>query len=319
MKKVRGRRRNGLLSGMNANRTLLIKKIAVVAGAIAASLSMVACQVPDASAKDRRLVETYTAPAATKTGNYGTESFQTYKVFTPAGWSASDSRNLVVFVHGGAWSFGTEDEVESVVMDLLAQGSVIVSIQYELEVAAFEQTADIVKAVRWAQTNAKSLGANAKRTFLAGHSAGAHLSLLTAVAPANLRGGNFVQPIVGVFAVAGPYGLNRADYDPTILSTKVQSIIAKVNGCFVKCSQSELDRISPLSYIDRNDPAVYLVAGDADVLAPASHALAVEAAYEAVGQGDRAWVDVVEGAQHQPGYGANGTYVSAFLSQAGTF
>ena len=297
----------------------LVKKIAVALGAAAASLSMVACQVPDPTSADRRLVETYTAPAATLTGTYGTESFQTYKVFTPAGWSASDSRTLVVFVHGGAWSFGSEDEVESVVMDLLAQGSVVVSIQYELSAPAFDQTADIVAAVRWAQTNAKRLGANAKRTFLAGHSAGAHLSLLTAVAPSNLRGGDFVQPIVGVFAVAGPYALNRADYDPAVLDTKVHAIIAEVNNCVEKCTKRQLDRISPVTYIDRNDPAVYMVAGDEDTLGPVSHALAVEAAYTAVGQGDRAWVDVVEGAQHQPGYGANGTYITRFLAEAGTF
>ena len=300
-------------------RQSLVKKILTVAGTVVASLSMVACQVPDAGKNDRKVVETYTAPEATRTGSYGAESFQTYKIFTPAGWMATDSRTLVVFTHGGAWSFGTEDEVESVVMDLLAQGAVVVSIQYELSAPAFEQTADIVKAVRWAQTNAASFGANAKRTFLAGHSAGAHLSLLAAVAPSNLRGGDFVQPIVGVFAVAGPYALNSADYNPTVLDTPVRSIIANVNDCGKACTQQQLDRISPISYIDRNDPAVYLVAGDQDTLGPVSHALAVESAYSKVGQADRAWVDVVEGAFHQPGYGANGTYISKFLAEAGTF
>ena len=297
----------------------LLNKIMVAAGTVVASLSMVACQVPNAGKNDRKVVETYTAPQAAFFGSYGTESFQTYKIFTPAGWKATDSRTLVVFTHGGAWSFGTEDEVESVVMDLLAQGAVIVSIQYELSAPAFEQTADIVKAVRWAQTNAASFGADSSRTFLAGHSAGAHLSLLAAVAPSNLRGGDFVQPIVGVFAVAGPYALNSSDYDPSVLNTPVRSIIAKVNDCGAVCTQKQLDRISPITYIDRNDPAVYLVAGDQDMLGPVSHALAVESAYTKVGQADRAWVDVVEGAFHQPGYGANGTYISKFLTEAGTF
>ena len=299
-------------------RQSLVKKILTAAGTIVASLSMVACQVPDKGATDRALVETYTAPAATMAGSYGPETFQTYKVFTPAGWKASDNRDLVVFVHGGAWLFGNESEVESVVMDLLAQGSVIVSVNYELGAPAFDQTADIVAAVRWAQNSGRRLGANPKRTFLAGHSAGAHLSLLTAVAPSNLRGGDFVQPIVGVFAVAGPYALNRADYDATVMNIPVSDIIAMANGCVDACTQRQLDRISPLTYIDRNDPAVYMVAGDRDVLGPVSHALAVEAAYAAVGQGDRAWVDVVEGAGKQPGFGAKGTYISKFLAEAGT-
>lgn len=296
----------------------LATRILLAAGSIAASLSMVACQVPDKGAKDRALVETYTAPPATMSGSYGSESFQTYKVFTPAGWRTTDRRDLVVFVHGGAWSMGTESDVESVVMDLLDQGSVIVSVQYELSVPAFDQTADIVAAVRWAQGHARSLGVDPARTFLAGHSAGAHLSLLAAVAPSSLRGGSFVRPLVGVFAVAGPYALNRADYSPTVFGASVQGIVADINNCADTCTQHQLDRISPVTYIDRNDPPVYMVAGDRDTLGPVSHALAVEAAYTAAGQGDRAWVDVVEGAGHQPGSGANGTYLSMFLDAAGT-
>ncbi|MGA0206068.1 MAG: alpha/beta hydrolase, partial [Ilumatobacteraceae bacterium] len=171
-------------------------------------------KVFDPQAGARHIDETYTAPAATFAGLYGSEAHQIFKVFTPAGWTASDRRDLVVFVHGGAWSFGSADEVESVSMDLLAQGAVIVSIEYELEVPAFDQIADVVAAVRWAQANADGLGADIDRTFLVGHSAGAHLSLLTAVAPNEVRGGDFLRPVIGVIGVAGPDGINDANYDP---------------------------------------------------------------------------------------------------------
>lgn len=306
------------MSTRNTRRTakFLAKKIVVAAAGVAATLSMVACQVPDPEAGDRRIVETYSAPVATLAGRYGVEAHQQYKVFAPAGWSHTDRRNLVVFSHGGAWSFGSADEVESVVMDQVAQGSVVVSIEYELGVAAFDQTADIVTAVRWAQANYGRLGVDPTHTFLAGHSAGAHLSLLTAVAPSDLRGGDFWFPVLGVIAVAGPYGVNLADYAPTFVGIEVQSVLAKVNGCAAaRCSQAELDRISPITYIDAADPAVYMVAGGVDDLAPVSHALAVEAAYQNVGQDQRAWVDVVEGAGHQPGFGANAEYIEKFIAE----
>lgn len=271
--------------------------------------------VADPQVGDRRIVETYSAPAATLTGSYGPEAHQTYKVFTPAGWNTSDRRDLVVFTHGGAWSFGSADEVESVSMDLLAQGAVVVSIEYELSVPAFEQTADIVAAVRWAQTNADQLGVDADRTFLAGHSAGAHLSLLTAVAPADLRGGDFIHPVVGVIAVAGPYAVNEPTYDPAIIEIRVQEILADVNDCGTTvCSADVLTSISPATYVDANDPAVYMVVGGIDELAPVSHALVVEDSYVAAGAGDRVWVDVVEGAGHQPGYGANAASIAMFMN-----
>ena len=272
-------------------------------------------KVFDPQAGDRRIVETYTAPVASATGSYGPDAHQLYKVFTPAGWSTSDRRDLVVFSHGGAWSFGTADEVESVSMDLLAQGAVVVSIEYELMVPAFEQTADIVAAVRWAQTNADQLGVDPDRTFLSGHSAGAHLSLLTAVAPADLRGGEFIRPVVGVIAIAGPYAVNEPTYDPAIIGIRVHEILANVNGCgTTDCSAEVLDAISPATYVDANDPAVYMVVGEIDDLAPVSHALLVEDSYVAAGAGDRVWVDVVEGAGHQPGYGANATSIEMFMN-----
>jgi len=275
--------------------------------------------VLDPQADDRRIVETYTAPAATLVGSYGPETHQTYKVFTPSNWSASDRRDLVVFSHGGAWSFGTADEVESVSMDLLAQGAVIVSIEYELSVPAFEQTADIVAAVRWAQTNAGDLGVDPDRTFLSGHSAGAHLSLLTAVAPTDLRGGEFIRPVVGVIAIAGPYAVNEPTYDPAIIGIRVHEIIAFVNGCgTTDCSADVLAAISPATYVDANDPAVYMVVGEIDDLAPLVHALLVEDSYVAAGAGDRVWVDVVEGAGHQPGFGANATSIEAFMNSVNT-
>ena len=272
-------------------------------------------KVFDPQAGDRRIVETYTAPAATFAGSYGPDAHQLYKVFTPAGWSASDRRDLVVFSHGGAWSFGTADEVESVSMDLLAQGAVVVSIEYELMVPAFDQTADIVAAVRWAQANAGQLGVDAERTFLSGHSAGAHLSLLTAVAPADLRGGDFIRPVVGVIAIAGPYAVNEPTYDPAIIGIRVHEILANVNGCgSTDCSAEVLAAISPATYVDADDPAVYMVVGEIDDLAPVSHALLVEDSYVAAGAGDRVWVDVVEGAGHQPGYGANAASIEMFMN-----
>lgn len=291
----------------------------LVAGASMAADEAVAVvsgrKVFDPQAGDRRIVETYSAPAATFAGSYGPDAHQIYKVFTPVGWSASDRRDLVVFSHGGAWSFGTADEVESVSMDLLTQGAVVVSIEYELSVPAFEQTADIVAAVRWAQVNAGQLGVDPDRTFLSGHSAGAHLSLLTAVAPADLRGGDFIRPVVGVIAIAGPYAVNDPVYDPAIIGIRVQEILATVNRCGTTvCSADVLAAISPATYVDANDPAVYMVVGEIDDLAPVSHALLVEDSYVVAGAGDRVWVDVVEGAGHQPGYGANATSIEMFMN-----
>jgi hypothetical protein len=138
---------------------------------------------------------------------------------------------------------------------------------------------------------------------------------LTAVAPADLRGGDFIRQVVGVIAIAGPYAVNEPTYDPAIIGIRVHEILANVNGCGSSdCSAEVLAAISPATYVDADDPAVYMVVGEFDDLAPVSHALLVEDSCVAAGAGDRVWVDVVEGAGHQPGYGANAASIEMFMN-----
>jgi arylformamidase len=89
---------------------------------------------------------------------------------------------LVVFVHGGGWKRGDKNNATGAEKPshYLAQGYAFASINYRLVPAATveQQAQDVASALAYLTKQAESLGFDASRVVLMGHSAGAHLSAL---------------------------------------------------------------------------------------------------------------------------------------------
>ena len=87
---------------------------------------------------------------------------------------------LVVWIHGGGWHKGSKEKC--FITWLPQHGYTVASISYRLSsVAKFPaQLHDCKGAVRWLRTNAEKYGYNPKRIFVAGASAGGHLTALMA-------------------------------------------------------------------------------------------------------------------------------------------
>jgi acetyl esterase/lipase len=92
---------------------------------------------------------------------------------------------MVVFFHGGYWVSGDRRAPEhgsglyTNVGEALARRGVVTLVpSYRLspEVTVGAMLEDALEAVRWGQRHAASLGVDARRTFLVGHSAGGHLA-----------------------------------------------------------------------------------------------------------------------------------------------
>lgn len=98
---------------------------------------------------------------------------------------------VLVFVHGGAWQIGSRSRVHAMPAHFNATGFVFVSIDYGLvpAVTVEDQLADIDAALGWIGSNIARFGGDPGNLHLIGHSAGAHLVAMAALAPgAQVRG-----------------------------------------------------------------------------------------------------------------------------------
>ncbi len=92
---------------------------------------------------------------------------------------------LIVYFHGGGWSFGNIGTHDSVCRTICAGASCIVaSIEYSLapEHKFPRAVIDAIEASNWARGSAQEIGADPARIVLAGDSAGANLATVAALA-----------------------------------------------------------------------------------------------------------------------------------------
>lgn len=97
-------------------------------------------------------------------------------------YAPADGEDLpvLVWLHGGGWRKGDKANVQRKPQAFVDRGFVFVSINYRFvpQVSVKEMTGDVAKAIRWVRDHAKEYGGTPDSVFIAGHSAGAHLSAL---------------------------------------------------------------------------------------------------------------------------------------------
>lgn len=100
---------------------------------------------------------------------------------------SEEARPALVIVHGGGWRGGsrTVDVFQKMMTDYAAKGYVTVNIDYRLiGEAEFPACIEDVKcAVRWLRAHAEEYHVDPERIGAYGHSAGAHLAMMLAMAP----------------------------------------------------------------------------------------------------------------------------------------
>ena len=128
------------------------------------------------------------APAQTggqKNISYASNSgAQVCDVYVPEG---TDKAPVIVLVHGGGFMFGDQAMplIQPVIEKALEKGYAVVSVDYRKATEAVFPAAlgDVKAAVRWVRANAMEYGFDPERIAIWGESAGAYLSLMTALTP----------------------------------------------------------------------------------------------------------------------------------------
>ena len=178
---------------------------------------------------------------------------------------------LVVFLYGGSWRTGDKGMYPFVALPLAARGAVVVVPDYRLypEVAFPAFLDDNARAVAWAADHATELGADARRLFIVGHSAGAYNAAMLALDPRFLAAaGSDRRRLAGVVGLAGPY-----DFLP-ITGEDIKPVFATVGDGPLS---------QPVSYVDGRNPPMLLLAGEDDTTVNPRNTLSLAGKVSAAG------------------------------------
>lgn len=197
---------------------------------------------------------------------------------------------LIVYVHGGAWRAGSKVDVP--VAPLLEHGFAIASVDYRLSTEAQfpAQVHDIKAAIRFLRAKSGVFHIDASHVAIIGSSAGGHLAALVGVTNGNkdLEGkvGEHLDQSSDVQAIVSLFGASNLQ---TILSQSTEfGLRMRVPALELLLGGQPQDKptlarlASPVAHLDKNDPPLLLVHGDADPQMPPEQSQELAKAYEAM-------------------------------------
>lgn len=199
---------------------------------------------------------------------YGDDPRQKLDLYIPE--TPDPARRVLTFFYGGAWTSGRKADYLFVGQALAAAGFLVAIPDYRLSpnprFPGFVE--DGARAMRWVQDNVATHGGEPTRLFVAGHSAGAHITLMLATDTSYLGAAGFDRArLRGVIGIAGPY-----DFLP-FTSRSVRDVFAG----------SDPASTQPINFVGRGLPPALLLHGDADETVLLRNSQRLAAAWRAAG------------------------------------
>jgi acetyl esterase/lipase len=211
---------------------------------------------------------------------YGAGPRRTLDVYVPE--RRPTRAPVIVFFYGGGWSNGAKEHYSFVGDAFAAQGFVTIVPDYRIypEVRFPGFVEDAAAALHWVRDNVSRYGGDPDRIVLVGHSAGAHIAMLTALDPryADAADRGAIRGLVGL---AGPYAFDNFD----------MPLLHNVFG-----GVEEPMTTMPLHYVRRDAPPILILHGDRDARVPLR---AAEGMYEhAIAVGQNVELKIYQGVDH---------------------
>ena len=179
--------------------------------------------------------------------SYGVHSLQTIDV-VPA---PQKNAPVFVFIHGGFWKSLDKRPYHFTARPFLENGCAAAHINYLLapNASMAEIVANIKEAFKWIQHNASNFNGNPAKLHIAGHSAGAHLALTTAI-DMESHDDPISRSVKSVLCISGIF-----DLDPI----RQSYLKAKL-----KFDDTTINKFSPLrrENLILNTPVFFAVGGD---------------------------------------------------------
>lgn len=181
-------------------------------------------------------------------------------IYRPPGSTAPAP--VVVFFYGGSWKTGRRAQYRFVGERLADSGVVAIVADYRTYPRATFPgfVEDAARAVAWSHAHATEYGGDARRVFVAGHSAGAQIAALIGT-DARYLGAHGMEPgeLAGVIGLAGPYDF--------AITGGYQQVFGP---------REQWPQAQAVNFVDGDEPPFLLIHGSADrvVEAKDSQALA---------------------------------------------
>ncbi len=196
---------------------------------------------------------------------------------------------LIVYVHGGAWRAGSKSDVP--IAGLLEHGFAIASVDYRLSTQARfpAQIHDIKAAIRFLRGKAALFDLNTESIAIIGSSAGGHLAALVGVTNGHkaLEGriGDHLDQSSEVAAIVSFYGASNlqsilgqsTEFGLTVRIPALKLLLGDVPEKVPSLAKLA----SPVAHLDKADPPLLLLHGDADPQMPPAQSEELAKAYRA--------------------------------------
>jgi acetyl esterase/lipase len=196
---------------------------------------------------------------------------------------------VVINMHGGAWRHGSK-EAQSGFATYFKLGFAVANVEYRLSSQGKAPGAveDVRCAMMYLINHADSLNIDVNKIIFCGSSAGAHLALLAGLMNnSNTQFDNGCEPPTKKYTVAAII----AQSTPSVLFETTADGQLKVlkDGAIYEWFGSKKDdakfaqQLSPITYVAKNNPPIFLSHGNADPRVPYQQSVALDAALTAAG------------------------------------
>jgi len=191
---------------------------------------------------------------------------------------------VVLNIHGGGWNHGTK-ESQTGFGNFFKAGFAVVNVEYRLTPQATAPAAveDVRCALLYVIKNAKVLNVDVNKIVVMGSSSGGHLALMTGMLSndrhfdGNCPGVNNVK----VAAIVDKYGITDVwdwGYGKNITSKSATNWLGK----YAK-DQAFAASVSPVTYVSKATPPIFIVHGDADPTVPYQQSVDLHQKLDAAG------------------------------------
>lgn len=179
-------------------------------------------------------------------------------------------RPVVLLIHGGGFISGNKNDKDRQILKLSKLGFVAASAMYRLapEYKYPDAINDVKLAIRFLKSKAKAYHLDPERIIVSGSSAGSYLAVMVGVT-GNSNTFNdyglypdFSSSVRAVTAQSAPIG------DFRLLKYAQRPTVKRLLPCVYTNEQSVLAAMSPITYLDVNDPPFFLSHGDEDPIVP---------------------------------------------------
>ena len=180
--------------------------------------------------------------------------------------TGSELLPVIIYIHGGGWNGGSKSEGEKFISLMAHGGYFAVSIDFRgTDEGGFPETIiDITSAINFIIKYKDQLNINPEFIGLVGYSSGGHLAVLSACSINDPT----MQSIIGltnkvntkIKCVASINGAVVLKYLPR----KFKEDVLKWSGS----SNGQMGFIFPSTYIDKDDPPIFLLSGKEDRIVP---------------------------------------------------